>query len=170
MPRKNASMWNTLPIDMSSVSVPETVGGRPRCSTMNQTSSALLPCDEGHRLRLSHHTGVWLPNTRKSARSRGQWCQHAPGLASPLQRVSCLPSLPCLLWSLDASVVSGRHRTNAKRGSLVPSVSGKYGSINRIHVLVSVLRPLLPSFHTPWSSDVYALPCSSSPRSPSLHR
>ena len=72
MPRKNASMWNTLPIDMSSVSVPETVGGRPRCSTMNQTSSVLLPCDEGHRLRLSHHTGVWLPNTRKSARSRGQ--------------------------------------------------------------------------------------------------
>ena len=52
MPRKNASMWNTLPIDMSSVSVRETVGGRPRCSTMNQTSSALLPCDEGHRLRL----------------------------------------------------------------------------------------------------------------------
>ena len=57
---------------MSSVSMPETVGGRPRCSTMNQTSSALLPCDEGHRLRLSHHTGVLLPNTRKSARSRGQ--------------------------------------------------------------------------------------------------
>ena len=68
MPRTNASMWNTLPIDMSSVSVPETVGGRPRCSTMSQTSSALLPCDEGHRLRLSHHTGVLLPNTRTSAR------------------------------------------------------------------------------------------------------
>ena len=37
------------------------------------------------------------------------------------------------------------------------------------HVSASLLRPLLPSLHSPWSSDVYAWPCSSSPRSPSLH-
>ena len=36
MPRTNVSMWNTLPIGKLSVSMPETVGGRPRCSTMSQ--------------------------------------------------------------------------------------------------------------------------------------
>ena len=67
-------------------------------------------------LRLYHHIVVLPPNTRKSARSRGQYCQRAPGLAEPLQRVSLQPSLLCLLWSLDASVVSDRHHTNARRG------------------------------------------------------
>ena len=43
---------------------------------------------EGHRLRRNHHTGVLPPNTRKSARSRGQYRQHAPGRGEPPQRVS----------------------------------------------------------------------------------
>ena len=149
--------------------MPDTVGVRPRCLTTSQTSSALSPCDEGHRLRLNHHPGVLLPNTRKSVRSLRQYCQRAPGQAETLQRISCQPSLPRLLWSLDASVVSSRHRTNAKRGHWVTSVSGKNGSNYRIHVSVSVLGPQLPSFHSHWSSDVYAWPCSSSPKSPSLH-
>ena len=105
-----------LVIGMFSVSMPETVGGRPRCLIMSQTSSALSPCGEGHRLRRNHHTtGVLLPNSRKSARSPGQYCQLAPGLAEPPLRVSWPPSLHCLLWGLEVSVVSGYHHTNAIR-------------------------------------------------------
>ena len=65
--------WAVEAVDTAHrVPMAETVGCRPRCSTMSQTSSGLLPCDEGHRLRLSHHTGVLLPNTRKNARSAWQ--------------------------------------------------------------------------------------------------
>ena len=38
------------------------------------------------------------------------------------------PSLLCLLWSLEVSVVSGRHHTKARRGSWAPAASEKYGS------------------------------------------
>ena len=86
--RTNVAMWNALPIGKFSVPMTKTVGGLPRCLTMRQTSAVLSPCGEGHRLRLSHHPGVSPTNTRKSARSRGKYCQRAPGLAEPSQCVS----------------------------------------------------------------------------------
>ena len=55
---------------------------------VRQTSSVLSPCGEGHRFRRNHHIGVLPPNTRKSARAGGNYCQRAPGLAEPPQSVS----------------------------------------------------------------------------------
>ena len=59
------------------------------------------PCGEVHRLRRNHHTAVLPPNTLKSARSRGQYCQRAPGLAEPPQRVSYIISTFTFLSALD---------------------------------------------------------------------
>ena len=113
-------------------------------------------------------TGVLPSNTRKSACSRGQYCY----LTEPPQRVSWPSSLLCLLWSLDASVVPGRHHTKARREFPSPLTVEK------------VREQLLHTCFSTKEADVVTsasfvaltlvvgcicMDCSSSPWTPSLH-